>query len=60
MDWSLQRRLESARIHRQRIVAHTATEATGKRPQESRGKLALADSAGIYQVFPDFRVIRSF
>jgi hypothetical protein len=61
MDWSLQRCLESARIHRQRIMAHTATEATGPRPNESDGKIAApADSAGVYRVFPDFRVIRNF
>jgi hypothetical protein len=29
MDWSLQRCLESARIYRPGITAHTATEATG-------------------------------
>ena len=60
MDWSLQRRLESARIHRPRIIAGTATQTTGKRPQESHGKPALADSAGVYRVFLDFRLIRNF
>ena len=61
MDWSLQRRLESARIHRPGIIADTVTAATGPRPNESDGKIAApADSAGVYRVFPDFRVIRSF
>ena len=60
MDWSLQRRLESARIHRPGIIADTATETTGNRPQESDGKLALADSAGVYRVFLDSSVIRNF
>ncbi len=60
MDWSLQRRLESARIHRPRIIAGTVTEATGNQPQESDGNPALADSAGVYSVFLDFRVIRNF
>jgi hypothetical protein len=42
-------------------MAHTATEATGPRPNESDGKIAApADSAGVYRVFPDFRVIRNF
>ena len=60
MDWSLQRRLESARIHRPRIIAGTATVTTGKRPEESHGKLVLANSAGVYRVFLDFRVIHYF
>jgi hypothetical protein len=61
MDWSLQRRLESARIHRPRIIADTATEAAAHRPNESNGKIAaLANSAGVYRVFLDFRVIHYF
>ena len=60
MDWPLQRRFESARIHRPRIIVDTAIEAPGNRPQESDGKLALADSAGVYRVFLDSSVIRNF
>ena len=58
MDWPLQRRFESARIHRPRIIVDTAIEAPGNRHYESDGK--IADSAGACRLFLDFRENRNF